>query len=275
MAHATRPIADRFWEKVDKQPDGCWLWKFARNGAGYGIFSVTSRHPVGAHRFARTLLGLPDINVRNVCGQNHCVNPDHWKLPESHKLRTPKPPPEEVYRRRFLSRIRKVVRVPALGRGACWEWQASLTKGGYGRFVVGGRKARRFDYAHIYAYTTFVGPVPDGLELDHLCRNRRCCNPDHLEAVTHQENLARSPIHPFFNADIRDALRQARPRRTHCKHGHALTADNRGNNGRCKECNRLHAKRHYDSNRTNNEWLERENARRRNRRALRSTQEAA
>jgi hypothetical protein len=70
----------------------------------------------------------------------------------------------------------------------CWEWTAAKDPTGYGRFSV----ARSMDYAHRAAYKLLVGPIPAGLDLDHLCRNRGCVNPDHLEPVTRRENLLRS-----------------------------------------------------------------------------------
>lgn len=69
----------------------------------------------------------------------------------------------------------------------CWIWQRSLGGGGYGHFWLNGRTQR----AHVYYYEQKYGPVPNGLELDHLCRQRRCCNPDHVEAVTHVVNARR------------------------------------------------------------------------------------
>lgn len=68
----------------------------------------------------------------------------------------------------------------------CWEWQAFKTDKGYGIFKLpGSQKAHRASYQH------FVGPIPDGMEIDHLCANRGCVNPEHLEAVTHSENIRR------------------------------------------------------------------------------------
>ena len=77
--------------------------------------------------------------------------------------------------------------------GDCWEWPASKVAGGYRQIWVGSRSdgSRRRRLAHVVAYETFVGDVPDGLELDHLCMNAACVNPDHLEAVTHQLNIDR------------------------------------------------------------------------------------
>lgn len=70
----------------------------------------------------------------------------------------------------------------------CWLWTGPLNDAGYGRVYFNKRQTR----AHIMAYTLLIGPVPDGLELDHLCRVRRCANPEHLEPVTHGENMRRA-----------------------------------------------------------------------------------
>lgn len=71
----------------------------------------------------------------------------------------------------------------------CWIWQGTKISRGYGRINRQGRET----FAHIYEWEQANGPVPDGLELDHLCRNPSCCNPAHLEPVTHAENMRRSP----------------------------------------------------------------------------------
>lgn len=73
----------------------------------------------------------------------------------------------------------------------CWLWTGPLYSNGYGEFNFDGRNRR----AHRFAYDRLVGPIPDGLELDHLCRVRRCVNPAHLEPVTHEENVRRIPEH--------------------------------------------------------------------------------
>ncbi len=69
----------------------------------------------------------------------------------------------------------------------CWLWTGALN-GGYGRIH---HSPGRVLYTHRAAYELLVGPVPEGMDLDHLCRNRACCNPDHLEPVTRRENLLR------------------------------------------------------------------------------------
>lgn len=78
-------------------------------------------------------------------------------------------------------------------REDCWVWLGAVTRSGrggspYGRLRVAGKHY----VAHRVAYIIEVGPIPDGLELDHLCRNTLCVRPDHLEAVTHEENMART-----------------------------------------------------------------------------------
>ena len=106
----------------------------------------------------------------------------------------------------------------------CWLWSGGGNR--YGAFWASGR----FISAHRFAFQAQKGPVPEGLQLDHLCRVTCCVNPDHLEAVTCQENSRRKPDHP----------NQYRSR-THCKHGHLLAGDNvrRGPGGEriCRTCN--------------------------------------
>ena len=102
----------------------------------------------------------------------------------------------------------------------CWEWTAYLTQAGYPQ--IGEHRAVR--PAHRVGYEWFVGPIPSGLELDHLCRNTKCVNPDHLEPVTGAENLRRA--------------RAARlVERTHCPKGHPYDEGNtRWKNGKYREC---------------------------------------
>jgi hypothetical protein len=77
----------------------------------------------------------------------------------------------------------------------CWLWLGSTNNHGYGKFRIGKGEARFMAYAHRYAYAMQHGGVP-ALDLDHRCRNTACVNPDHLEAVSHRENILRSPAAP-------------------------------------------------------------------------------
>jgi hypothetical protein len=116
----------------------------------------------------------------------------------------------------------------------CWEWTASLIKSGYGHYRHEGAPRR----AHRVAYEVLVGRIPDGLDLDHLCRTRHCVNPAHLEPVTAAENLRRSPLVAEMFA--KGASMQAS--KTHCPKGHEYSPENTRLNrkgGRvCLQCNR-------------------------------------
>ncbi len=106
----------------------------------------------------------------------------------------------------------------------CWEYRGSHYPNGYAHTALFGAR-----YAHRAAYVLVKGPIPAGLQIDHLCRNRGCVNPDHLEAVTLRENLMRSPIQ-------RSALNA---RKTHCLNGHPLPEPNAHGRRVCLECKRL------------------------------------
>ena len=114
----------------------------------------------------------------------------------------------------------------------CWLWIASVNLKGYGMFHLPRPVGRRI-HAHRFAYEAVVGPIPDGLVLDHLCRTSLCVNPAHLEPVTNRENVTRGL------------------RRSHCANGHAYTEENSywraGRNGypwrECKECRLLSRRR--------------------------------
>lgn len=98
----------------------------------------------------------------------------------------------------------------------CWLWRGG-TANGYGKFLVSWKNRERKQIrAHRWAYQSIVGPIPDGLVLDHTCGIKLCVNPAHLEAVTQRENTLRSPIgSPQVNA-----------RKTECKYGHPFSGEN-------------------------------------------------
>jgi hypothetical protein len=109
----------------------------------------------------------------------------------------------------------------------CWEWQGNRRANGYGSFWMDGSSR----LAHRAVYELLVGPIPDGLQIDHLCRNRACVNPSHLEVVDARTNVLRSMNLAALNA-----------RKTHCKHGHpfdeANTAVLANGSRRCRTCGR-------------------------------------
>lgn len=119
---------------------------------------------------------------------------------------------------RFRSRVYKTAE--------CWFWLGCKGIDGYGKFS----HKPGISLAHRYSYELYKGPIPAGLHIDHLCRVRHCVNPDHLEAVTQQENMRRGNVGLFQKS------------KTHCRKGHPYSGDNllvyRG--GRhCRACKRV------------------------------------
>lgn len=114
--------------------------------------------------------------------------------------------PSGVYARpepqiRFWSKVNKDT------DHACWIWKAGVNNKGYGQFWFEGKLI----YAHRVAYELTKGPIPEGLTIDHLCRNRVCVNPDHMEPVTNGENVLRGVGPSAINS-----------RKTLCPRGHPL-----------------------------------------------------
>jgi hypothetical protein len=117
----------------------------------------------------------------------------------------PGPKPRSVALR-FWENVLKVE-----GEGACWPWQGSLNAGGYGRLKVGGK----YQLAHRISYEYETGPIPEALTIDHLCRNRSCVRPCHLEVVTSAENVLRGEGPTAQNS-----------KKDRCVNGHPLCGDN-------------------------------------------------
>lgn len=124
---------------------------------------------------------------------------------------------------RFWSKVNKT--------NSCWEWIAGIGKDGYGRF----RLNERINLAHRLSYEHFKGKIPKGLDLDHLCRNRKCINPEHLEAVTRKINIRRGLTGQHNN--------HANKLKTHCLRGHEYDEENTYiySDGRrqCRKCVRI------------------------------------
>lgn len=129
---------------------------------------------------------------------------------------------------------RFVAKIDIRGPQECWEWTGSRTTAGYGdiNFTDGPHT-----YAHRVAYEMHNGPIPEGLQIDHLCRNRGCVNPEHLEPVTNRENTLRG-MKGYHN-------------RTTCKRGHDVsdpanvyTQPSTGLRS-CRECTRIRNREAY------------------------------
>ncbi|MBS69355.1 MAG: hypothetical protein CMK98_13615 [Pseudomonas sp.] len=119
--------------------------------------------------------------------------------------------------------------------GPCWIWTAYIRPDGYGSFVTDTRAiSHEVSLAHRFSYELHFGPIPDGFDIDHLCRVRSCVNPAHLEAVTHAVNCRRG-IAGAVNGDRQRA-------KTHCPRGHEYNQENtyisRKSARECRRCRR-------------------------------------
>lgn len=232
-----RPLLERFWERVNRcGPDECWPWTGGRNNRGDGWIRENGKQSgpmLMAHRLAYELLvgplpeGLTLIRTA-ACVRRDCVNPGHLEPLTTAARR-------RLTVRRFWSRVAKGE------AGGCWLWLGRKDKDGYG--VAAHRKAHRV------AYELLVGPIPEGLTLDHYRLNpgprnapcsKACVNPEHLEPATSAENSLHSA-----NITAEHA------RQTTCIHGHPFDTKNtyfwrgRGRRERsCRECNRAAVARH-------------------------------
>lgn len=106
---------------------------------------------------------------------------------------------------RFLSKIQ-------IDDNICWNYTNAKDKDGYGIFALTHRKSVK---AHRLSYELFKGKIPEGLTIDHLCRNRACCNPEHLECVTMKENTMRG-----------NGITSINIKKTHCPSGHPYSGNN-------------------------------------------------
>lgn len=142
----------------------------------------------------------------------------------SYKIKLRKGPKPLPLKERFLRHVK------VCGEQECWPWLGHTSDKGYGKFLMG----RQAVLAHTVSYQLFVGPIPEGKEVDHLCHNRICQNPSHLEAVTHTVNIQRGD-RSKYGGPVNRA-------KTHCPKGHPydegnthITVDGRR---KCRTCDR-------------------------------------
>jgi hypothetical protein len=159
---------------IDPDENGCRVWPETFAG-GYAYMRASGK-PAYAHKIA---YGVEGMAIARTCGNKACLEPTHieivppltWVVPRLEaKTDFDGPVPWHT---------------PELGN--CWEWTGRKIWGGYGLIYWHSDQW----LVHRVAYTVFVGDIPDKLQIDHLCRNRACIRPTHLEPVTHGENVRR------------------------------------------------------------------------------------
>ena len=137
---------------------------------------------------------------------------------------------------------RLISKVDWKSEGSCWDWLGTINEYGYPKISIENHPRR----AHRISYEAFIGPIPKGLDLDHLCRNRKCINPKHLEPVTRKENLNRSPITFWRGGQTTAKIKKSR---THCKHGHEWSEENTYIHTYgwrvCRECKKIQERKSY------------------------------
>lgn len=245
----TKPL-ERIFRMV-AEVDGCWIWGGGFSN-GYPCINIDGRS-VGVHRFLfQQMKGAlrRGVRINSTCSSAACVL--HWGIEGSPADPfVSEPAPGAVAKvfaalQEFSGRGRepmyasiaeqlKVNSEPA--PNGCIHWTGSTARG-YGQIWVGGKMRK----VHIVAYEDQVGPVPDGMQLDHRCHNedpecdlgencphRRCINTDHLEPATSQENTLRGKTLAAHNAA-----------KTHCDNDHEFTPENtylrKGGGRHCRTC---------------------------------------
>jgi hypothetical protein len=197
--------------------NGCWIWQMCRNNRGYGLkWDRETRRLMMAHRwyYERARGPIPEgMHIDHLCNVKACVNVAHLEAV------TPQVNSQRAFALRQKApvpvRERPVVRT--VDPRECILWRGCRDRDGYGAKWINGKRVM----VHRWAYERAFGAIPSGMQIDHLCRNRACYRPDHLEAISRLENIRR--------AAWRDT----------CRRGHAMTPANiswQSGRRKCRAC---------------------------------------
>lgn len=226
----SKTIEQRFMRDVMPEPNsGCWLWVGSLNDTDTGSGRFRFNHRILlAHRASyeifRGAIDEGDVVTRK-CGVGNCVNPDHLRATERRGQADMGSllPFWAESQKALATRHDRFLRLMKKNKETgCWDWIGGLNRGDSGYPTFG-----KFVYAHRYSYEHYIGPIDERLEINHRCENTRCVNPDHLEAVTHLENVRYSHVVA-----------------TACPQGHDFTHENTWveKNG-ARHCRRCHRER--------------------------------
>jgi hypothetical protein len=219
---------------------GCWIWQMCRNNRGYGLkWDRETRRLTMAHRwyYERARGPIPEgMQIDHLCNVKACVNVAHLEAVT----------PQVNSRRAFA--LRQTAPVPVRERPVvrtvdpreCILWRGCRDRDGYGAKWINGKRVM----VHRWAYEQAFGPIPSGMQIDHLCRNRACYRPDHLEAISRHENIRR--------AAWRDT----------CKRGHAMTPANTSWQSGRRKCRACHVEACARSRQRKREARQRQRGRR-------------
>jgi len=214
----------------------CWVWLGAQTRAGYGGVSFEGRTTY-THNVTCLLVGRPrpvNLNSEHLCRNRLCCRPEHVEFVSTRgSVKLPNPRPNSGTEPVTLAWIRSNCEiVPGELASLCWVWLGAQYKTGYGSVGFEGKGHR----THVVT-CVLVGRVrPAGFDSDHLCRNRLCCRPKHIEFVTRRVNALRGLAHTFIDGKC--------PR---CGLPGEYMRDIKGFEGRSLTCRPCNAKRVRDS----------------------------
>jgi len=198
----------------------CWEWVGSLNSNGYGQFSFLNK-TYKSHRMSYMLYKgyIPnDKVIDHLCGNRLCCNPEHLEATtiKENNIRGNGGSSNFGSNRLKGKRLSIIDRFYSKLSGnpvtQCWEFNGNPDADGYGYI-----RYRNFTYRiHRFSYLLFQGEIPKNHVVDHLCKNRKCCNPEHLEAVSHKENMVRGDTGRNNHQTLK----------THCPKGHEYTDSN-------------------------------------------------
>jgi len=236
-----KELLENFYSKINiNKSTKCWEWIASLSSGGYGQFSFLGK-TYKSHRMSYMLFKgyiSDDKEIDHLCHNRKCCNPEHLDLVSGN----------ENLKRRNSYRIgmnynraksnlstidRLYYRMDIDSKTQCWNFNGTPDKDGYGCLTYSGKTYK----IHRFSYLLFKGEIPPNYVIDHLCGNRNCYNPDHLEAVTQSENINRGHTGKKNN---HQSLKSS------CPNGHKYTPENTYINPKssreCRICKTAHRK---------------------------------